>query len=301
MQAEPVRDPEAVPLAREMVNGLRELVSSYEGEEGLSTSEALARVREDQRDTDQGVLQCAPWQVHWSDLEGLQERDPTKFHQWWEEIKQAAREELRSGHRAAQLVEVSGSTPWDRARFLAVRQELTEGWHPRNGIEQQLVDQLAQAQTAREYWLEEVMSRGRREARSEQRWEQRWEAERERIYQEPRAAPLPAGFLAVRQAKPTGFEGVEQAGAMVERFHRMFLRTLRALQDLRKGPQPVFVQNAGQVNVGQQQVNMTHLANGRKKAAKSSVPDVIGQRTAAPLPNGQAGHGTPFGDGPVVE
>jgi hypothetical protein len=39
---------------------------------------------------------------------------------------------------------------------------------------------------------------------------------------------------------------------MVDRFHRMFLRTLRALCNLRKVPLAVFVQSAGQVNVGQQ-------------------------------------------------
>jgi hypothetical protein len=54
----------------------------------------------------------------------------------------------------------------------------------------------------------------------------------------------------------TEAQAVEQAAAMVERFNRIFLRTLRALRDLRRGPQPVFVQNAGQVNVGQQQVNL---------------------------------------------
>ena len=43
---------------------------------------------------------------------------------------------------------------------------------------------------------------------------------------------------------------------MVDRFNRVFLHTLRALRDRRRGPQPVFVQNAGQVNVGQQQVNV---------------------------------------------
>jgi hypothetical protein len=44
--------------------------------------------------------------------------------------------------------------------------------------------------------------------------------------------------------------------ARTKRFNRIFLRTLRALRDLRRGPQPVLVQNAGQVNVAQQQVNV---------------------------------------------
>ena len=49
---------------------------------------------------------------------------------------------------------------------------------------------------------------------------------------------------------------MEEAAAMADRFHRMFLRTLRALRDLRRYGGPVIVQQAGQVNVGGQQVNV---------------------------------------------
>src|SRR5262249_2722931 len=52
-------------------------------------------------------------------------------------------------------------------------------------------------------------------------------------------------------------EAVEQAAAMVERFNRIFLRILRALRDLRRYALAVIVQNAGQVNVAGQQVNVS--------------------------------------------
>jgi hypothetical protein len=42
---------------------------------------------------------------------------------------------------------------------------------------------------------------------------------------------------------------------MVDRFNRIFLRTLRALRDLRR-QEPVVVRRAGQVNVGHQQINV---------------------------------------------
>ena len=51
-------------------------------------------------------------------------------------------------------------------------------------------------------------------------------------------------------------EAIEQAMAMGDRFNRIFLRTLRALRDLRRYAPTVVVQNAGQVNVGGQQVNV---------------------------------------------
>ena len=43
---------------------------------------------------------------------------------------------------------------------------------------------------------------------------------------------------------------------MGDRFNRLFLRTLRALRDLRRYAPSVTVQNVGQVNIGQQQVNV---------------------------------------------
>jgi hypothetical protein len=49
---------------------------------------------------------------------------------------------------------------------------------------------------------------------------------------------------------------MERAGAMAERCNRIFLRTLRALCELRRRTPSVVVQNAGQVNVGAQQVNV---------------------------------------------
>ena len=65
-----------------------------------------------------------------------------------DEIREAAREELRSGHRAALTVEGYGSDAWQRARFLATREDLALEWQPRNGIERQLIDIMAQAQAA---------------------------------------------------------------------------------------------------------------------------------------------------------
>ena len=56
-------------------------------------------------------------------------------------------------------------------------------------------------------------------------------------------------------------QAVDQAAAMVERLHGMFLKTLEALQGLRRGAPRVVVRRAGQVNVGGPQVNVA--ARGR--------------------------------------
>jgi hypothetical protein len=125
-----------------------------------------------------------------------------------------------------------GSHCWGRAQFLAVRRDLVEAWQPRSGIEQHLIDMMAQAQTALLYWLEVFTCRCGCESRG--REEGRWQA--------PTVADA---------------EAREQAAAMVERFNAMFLRTLKALRDLRRNVPGVVVQNAGQVNIGGQQLNVS--------------------------------------------
>ena len=53
----------------------------------------------------------------------------------------------------------------------------------------------------------------------------------------------------------TEHEELEQTAAMADRWQRAYLRTVRALRDLRRHA-PVIVQNAGQVNIGERQVNV---------------------------------------------
>jgi hypothetical protein len=51
-------------------------------------------------------------------------------------------------------------------------------------------------------------------------------------------------------------QAMGQSAAMADRFHRMFVRSLRTLRDLRRNSNSVIVQQAGQVNGGSQQVNV---------------------------------------------
>ena len=55
----------------------------------------------------------------------------------------------------------------------------------------------------------------------------------------------------------TATQAIDQAAGMVDRFNRIFMRTLRALRDLRRHTPLVIVQNAEQVNVAEQQMNVT--------------------------------------------
>jgi hypothetical protein len=51
-------------------------------------------------------------------------------------------------------------------------------------------------------------------------------------------------------------QAIEQAAAMVDRFHKIFQRTLRSLRELRRQAVQLVVQNAKQVNVADRQVNV---------------------------------------------
>src|SRR5437016_788194 len=55
-------------------------------------------------------------------------------------------------------------------------------------------------------------------------------------------------------------QAAEQAMEMVDRWNRIFLRNLRALRDLRRYAPAVNIVNAGQVNIGDQQVNVANSA-----------------------------------------
>jgi len=154
-----------------------------------------------------------------------------------EQIKQAARNEIRSGHRAARAIEDSGVL-WERARFLAVRAELTEAWKPRDAGEQLLVDQLAQWQFLLWRWQEtlatwtSLATHGTRRAKKGEPYE------------------------AIRLSDA---EAIERATERVERLHRLYLRTLKALQDQRRLRPPIAVRHGEQVNVGLVRISVADL------------------------------------------
>jgi hypothetical protein len=222
---------EAGSLARELAAVLKLEVESIQAGYRVSGPDALAKTQEPVPHYMVSVLNGPADQVTWRGLHRLAQDDPEQAARRWEEVKLAALNELRSSHRAAIAMEGYGSHCWTRARFLAVRSDLMEEWQPRNGIERQLIDMMAQAQTAQMYWLDMLTLRCG--SNSIHRDGGRWQAP------------------TVEDA-----EAMEQAAAMVERFHGMFLRTLKALRDLRRQVPGVVVQNAGQVNVGDKQVNI---------------------------------------------
>jgi hypothetical protein len=228
----PAPDSPAAPvelsdLARELAADFARMVNYYRKHYKLSAEEAVARTEETPDEHFDRILHGPPDQLTWLDLDALAHKDEQLTLNRWDEIKEAARNEIRSGHRAACAVE-DGGGPWERARFLAVRSELTEAWHPRNASEQFLVDQLAQWQILLWRWQAALStwttlaSDGSRRAKKGQPYE---------------------------TMRLSDAEALERAAAKVERLHGLYLRTLKALQDQRKPLPLVGIQHAEQVNI----------------------------------------------------
>jgi hypothetical protein len=226
---------DAGELALELAGAFGRAVEGYREFFKLAPEEARARAGEPQPEHLKRVLTGPPDQVSWFDLDTVARHDPEKARERWQQIKRAARLEVRDGHRAARALEGLDGSCWERARFLAVCAELADAWRPLNAQEQQLIDQLAQWQTLLWRWQETV-----------------------RDYMQLSALGVKR---ALREGGPgelprlSDAEALDRATAMVERCHRLYLRTLKALQDLRRRPS-IVVRRAGQVNIGQQQVNV---------------------------------------------
>ena len=176
-------------------------------------------------------------EIDWWSLSQLIEAEPETGWAVWERVKAEASDELVSGHRAAQAI-CWDDSPWQVAKFLAIRQAFIDEWQPRGGIELTLIDQMAQAHSLYLHWVERAHVQSSLEAGKQQR----------DIGRTGRWQPRTLGTA----------EALAQSAAMAERWQKLFVRALRALRDLRRHAPPVVLAGPGsQVNVGQNQVNTT--------------------------------------------
>jgi hypothetical protein len=224
-------------LARELIRGFGEEVEEYRKYCNLSPQEACQRTAENSPERIDYILSAPPNEVSWSDLDALAQKDPVLALQRWESIKEAARNEIRSGYRAARIVE-DGDGPMERARFAAVRADLVADWQPRNAMEKLLVDQLAQWQVLLWRW-QDALSTWTSCARCA-----------------PRQAKKGQPYETMRVWESEALEG---AARKVELLQRLYLRTLKALQDQRRPRPAIAVRHAEQVNIGPVRISVDNL------------------------------------------
>ena len=224
---------EAGSLAREMAHAHHQMLTFYTRDLGLSNEEALARASGG-ADIERAETTPAD-QLDWWTLSDIAQVDPERARALWERALDEARDELMSGHRSAKAMEAHGGL-WQRAQFLAILQAFIDAWEPRGGIEAALIDSLAQAFTSQLFWQARLTVLSSTEAERQDR----------EIKQRGEWEPPTVDAAAA----------IDQAAAMVDRFNRLFARTLRALRDLRRYTPQVVVQNVGQMNLARAQVNV---------------------------------------------
>ncbi len=233
---------EANPLAAALAHSYGRMVTFYRDQLEMSGPEADARARgadgtpADAAADMERIRNRPPDQISWFDLNRVADRDPETFAELWRGLKTAARDELDSGHRAAQALDWDGR-PWDCARFLAIRDSFRADYGPLPGVETALVDLAAEAFGDYLSWTESLHRQASTEA----------EIERNDLARHGKWKPQRI-FSAEAQA---------ESARMAERAHARFLRTIAALDELRRS-EPVYV---GQVNIAPQQVNIARLVS----------------------------------------
>jgi ribosomal protein S26 len=127
-----------------------------------------------------------------------------------------------------------------------LREKYIDEWQPRNVLESQMIDSICQAQTIREYWMTLATERVA------------VECEIERYWVEVR------GIRCERRID--GSESAREAREEAERWDRVFIRSVRALRDLRRYTTALIVNNkGGQVNVATDESRQVNLVKRSKK------------------------------------
>lgn len=237
-------------VLRELQLARHGMLRFYMSEEGgqHSTEEALKLVdgfADDPENILKTVLSQSVYSLSWYGLEKLYHHSPQLVKQVWRLICDEAQQELLSGHRMASNFQVTDwqRDPWTRAQFLAIRNGFIEQWKPKGTIEIAMIDMMAQAYNAYQYWCEETHRRSTTDAKV-------LSLREEELYKNTHGNWIPQR---VGEQAAT-----DHAMQMMDRYNRLFLRTLRQLRDLRRYAAPVTINNPQQVNIaadGGQQIN----------------------------------------------
>ena len=185
--------------------------------------------------------------ISWLEIDRLFRYDPDAAQQFWEDLKEQADLDFKSGHFAAQIFEGADwqQDPWKRAHFIAIRDSFIEQFKPQGGIDYSMIDMLSVTFTLWMHWTETHMHRATTEAsdvisKSEREYIGKYQGE----WLPPR----------VRDQ-----EAIDHAAQMADRWRRAYQATLRQMRDWRRYSMPVTINNPRQVNIaaeGGQQVNL---------------------------------------------
>lgn len=194
------------------------------------------------------ALQCHEWrrgyveglsvqEITWGHMSAVGEVDIRDGLKLWTRVRETADDELESGKRGAKVAG-DNTTPYSLAQYLAIRDSFADQWKPQGGIESAMIEMLAIAYSLQMYWSTVAHDRAMQAHDSQREALKRYET---------------GGWKSPYQSEA---DAVDQAHRLADGYNRQFLRVLRQLRDLRRYA-PVIIQSAGQVNVGNQQVNVS--------------------------------------------
>jgi hypothetical protein len=231
---------EARMIVSEMARSFISTIEFYKAEHGgkFPHDEAVKKTLE-MHETRRGWVEGEPPErVSWGEIAAVGERNMGDALKLWTRIRDAADDELESGRRMAKVAGLN-SEPFAVAQFFAIRDAFADQWEPKGGIESAMIDMLTVSFSLQMYWSEIAHTRALREHDEQRKAVGRFES---------------SGWKSPYQSMA---DAIDQAHRLADSYNRQFMRVLRQMRDLRRYAPPVIVNNGGQVNVANQQVNVT--------------------------------------------
>jgi len=162
-------------LVREVWRSHVRMVTFYTSADGgkLSMAEAIKRASAElgEEATEEDIKRLASQSVDdisWYSLDRIFRSDPDYAQLIWEDIKEQALADFKSGHYAAELFERTDwqKDVWQRAHFVAVFEGMLEEYKPRGAIELSMVEMVAVQYFLWRHWTMEHLQRAKTKPRS---------------------------------------------------------------------------------------------------------------------------------------
>jgi hypothetical protein len=230
---------ESLTIVQEMAQAFISTVEFYKTDWGgaMSHDDAFKKGLEHNEWKRGAVENLQPENVNWSHIAAVAEVNVNDSLTLWGRVREAADNELESGKRAAGVTG-SRTEPYALAQFLAIRDSFADQWQPNGGIESAMIDMMTIAFSLQMYWSTIAHQRAIQIHNSQ---------EKDLRLQENKGWKSPYQYEA---------NAVDQAHRLADGYNRQFLRVLRQLRDLRRYAPVIIQNNGGQVNVGEQQINV---------------------------------------------
>ena len=233
-----IEQAEARQLLADMAQSFIDTIKFYSSEWGGKTHAEAVESNKKFSEWRRGCVEnLAVEEIQWRHLAAVAEKNIEDGHKIWLRIRESAADELASGRRTAKICDDSGE-PYERAQYLAIRDSFADEWQPRGGIESAMIDMLTVAFSLQMYWTTIAHKRVLKEHNEQKKDLNRYESK---------------GWKSPYQYEA---DAIDQAHRLADGYNRQFLRVLRQLRDLRRYAPVIIQNNGGQVNIGEQQVNV---------------------------------------------